>query len=408
MELILLIGTILAFWYVVTLHDKAGKYDAVKPQIDTLERDRAEIHRQVEILQHEKNALAEMQREAEAEREQKIKADRAAIETLYKQKAMGFPWLAQAYADYFALEDMKVQDHLKHKTRPAHQAAEAVKAASARRREAEFKYRVARYKTEYYESLFPWLKDLIAETEEEDLLIETYLDSSAADGEDHAAKFLTPEEYAKLPTAKKYQLALERYVARKKTKWEIGRDYERYVGYLWEQEGYTVSYHGAIEGLEDMGRDLIARKGKSIEVIQCKYWSQYKQIHEKHIFQLFGTTLEYWLGIKSKDAKDIGEFVAELEGEAISAVLVTSTLLSDRARDVAAALGVKILEELTLDEYPRIKCNVSSKEKEKIYHLPFDQQYDRIIIEPGKGEKYVSTVAEAEQAGFRRAFRWRG
>jgi len=39
----------------------------------------------------------------------------------------------------------------------------------------------------------------------------------------------------------------------------------------------------------------------------------------------------------------------------------------------------------------------------KIYHLPFDQQYDRTKIIPDKGEKYVYTVAEAEKAGFRRA-----
>ena len=35
-----------------------------------------------------------------------------------------------------------------------------------------------------------------------------------------------------------------------------------------------------------------------------------------------------------------------------------------------------------------------------------DQQYDTAIIEPHKGEFYAMTVAEAEKAGFRRAFRW--
>jgi len=29
-------------------------------------------------------------------------------------------------------------------------------------------------------------------------------------------------------------------------------------------------------------------------------------------------------------------------------------------------------------------------------------------IEPQHGERYVSTAAEAETLGFRRAFRWRG
>jgi hypothetical protein len=39
------------------------------------------------------------------------------------------------------------------------------------------------------------------------------------------------------------------------------------------------------------------------------------------------------------------------------------------------------------------------------YHLPFDQQYDRTKIIPALDECYVRTVAEAEERGFRRAFR---
>lgn len=42
---------------------------------------------------------------------------------------------------------------------------------------------------------------------------------------------------------------------------------------------------------------------------------------------------------------------------------------------------------------------------ERIYHLPFDQQYDRTKIIPALGECYVRTVSEAESLGFRRAFR---
>lgn len=54
-------------------------------------------------------------------------------------------------------------------------------------------------------------------------------------------------------------------------------------------------------------------------------------------------------------------------------------------------------------------CQVNKKRTgEKIYHLPMDQQYDRTIIEKDRNEHYVKTVAEAEKAGFRRAWRWRG
>jgi len=61
-----------------------------------------------------------------------------------------------------------------------------------------------------------------------------------------------------------------------------------------------------------------------------------------------------------------------------------------------------------LEQYPCIKCNVSLRDSEKIYHLPFDQQYDKTVIGHHKLECYVATVEEAERLGFRRAFRWHG
>jgi hypothetical protein len=55
-----------------------------------------------------------------------------------------------------------------------------------------------------------------------------------------------------------------------------------------------------------------------------------------------------------------------------------------------------------------VKCNINPQTGEKIYHLPFDQQYDRVMIGNVEGEFYAETVAEAESRGFRRAFRWMG
>ncbi len=62
---------------------------------------------------------------------------------------------------------------------------------------------------------------------------------------------------------------------------------------------------------------------------------------------------------------------------------------------------------MPLEEYPRIKCNVGRDSGERIYHLPFDQQYDNTVIEPERDEMWAMTVADAEEAGFRRAWRWR-
>lgn len=203
-------------------------------------------------------------------------------------------------------------------------------------------------------------------------------------------------------------MALDRYLKnRNKSKWQIGRDYEMYVGHVFEKEGYKIEYKGIIDGFDDLGRDIIANKNGEICIIQCKYWAQYKDIHEKHIFQLFGTTMEYWIRNFSffNRPKNFEEFAKFLNEDKIRPIFFTSTTLSETAKQMADALSIEIRENEPIGNFPRIKCNVSGRDMEKIYHLPFDQQYDRTIIEPHKGEFYAYTVKEAEDAGFRRAFR---
>ena len=413
----------------VSTYEKSIKYDELKPKFDSLiqienelikEIDTFRASRDIEIknwnskVKSDKREIEILHKQKSEEIDTKIsnwntkvQNDKHAIEILYKQKSMGFPWLANAYAEFFALEDKKIEEHLKFKKRPAYQAADAVKEVSQRRREAELRYRVTKYKIEYYENLFPWLSDLIAEDEKEDFLVSN---NDQSKNEDSAQTWLTSEEFGKLPTYEKYQLALERYVKRNKTKWEIGRDYERYVGYVWEQEGYKVTYHGIIDGFEDLGRDLIATKNNKTDVIQCKYWSKHKTIHEKHIFQLFGTTMEFWLQTNkiNSSPKGLIEFANLLMDERVTPIFITSTSLSNKAKKIAQILNVNVYEDYRMNSYPRIKCNVSSRTKEKIYHLPFDQQYDKILIEPEKGEFYADSVREAEAAGFRRASKWMG
>lgn len=91
--------------------------------------------------------------------------------------------------------------------------------------------------------------------------------------------------------------------------------------------------------------------------------------------------------------------------ETVKGIFITSTTLSETARKFANILGIEVIENKEMSDFPRIKCNINMGNK--IYHLPFDQQYDRTeITEPG--EFYAYTVKEAEQHGFRRAFRHSG
>ncbi|HPL92755.1 MAG TPA: restriction endonuclease [bacterium] len=401
------------FFTLKQIFNNSQEYIKLLPNVEKLKN----LEKLIDL--HERKVLSDYKilQEQDAFRLQnwieKVDKDKNALEILAKQKSMGFPWLAEAYADYFYLYDIEREKSLK--TR-AFKAIEIVKQIKEEKKQLIKENKFVHYKNRYYENLFPWIVDLVAETEDEYIpnFISTTTDEEKND-DDRVMDFLTIEEYKKLPTAERNQLALDRYLkSRNKSKWSIGRDYEMYIGWLYESDGWVVEYKGILDGLEDLGRDIIAKKKNAICVIQCKHWAQYKTIHEKHIFQLFGTTMEYWLknfGNKyDNHNQKFFEFSQALLNKTLRPIFISSTNLSDKAKEVAEALNVEIVENKIIDEFPRIKCNINYDEfgfPAKIYHLPMDQQYDRTIITKNKGEFYAFTVREAEAGGFRRAFKHR-
>lgn len=339
---------------------------------------------------------------------QQLDQYRSAINTLIDQKTICFPWLADAISQYHELCDLKLDELLREKAHPAAKSADIVRRLAEEKRGYHHKFILARNRVIYYEKLFPWLSDFVDASLDDTLvsLADNDVDSETAD--DPVSRYVPTGEYKSLCPSERNQLALERFLARRKAPWEIGLDYERYVGYLYERESFAVEYHGATHGLGDLGRDLIARRGAETLIIQCKCWNEHKLIHEKHVFQLFGTTVEHWLKTGAVSSQQTSLFDTPSRKLAAQPVFVTSTRLSDIARQFAAVLNVRVREELKLDpDYPRIKCNIARGTGERIYHLPFDQLYDRVVIEPEKGEFYARTAAEAEAAGYRRAWRWK-
>lgn len=251
----------------------------------------------------------------------------------------------------------------------------------------------SKYQLAYLLQLFPNLEDVI-ETDYNDLPI---IEVSELSEYDRSRDWLSKEEYQSLGSIERNQLALDRYVAsHNKTKWQIGRDYELSVGYRYSKQGFTVDYFGSYMGLEDLGRDLICKKDGKVLIVQCKYWSQIKEIHEKHVTQLYGTMISYCIE-------------HNISQEFVQGVLITNISLSKMAKQMAEYLNIKYKENYALEEFPRIKCNINYRDgmQTKIYHLPFDQQYDATKIDQS-GEFYAMTVQEAENAGFRRAFKWFG
>lgn len=351
-----------------------------KLQLDELDQKLAERHRNCVFLETDLSS-----------RQKKLDEQEDFIHKLLNSNPATAPFFAKQFADYLHLQDLKEVNYFQTKPHPAFTAAEKVKEIAAQKRTLQQQCKLQEYQLTLYETIFPWLSDF-KEISSEDL--QQFAESEIAPESEYSSlkKWLSPQEYRSLSSADRLQLALERYSKRQKSNWQIGIEYERYVGYCYEKKGYRVRYNGATEGLEDMGRDLIISKDKKMYVIQCKRWSVEKTIHEKHIFQLYGTTI-----LQKMEHPDC----------TVGSLFITTTSLSDLAKSCADYLAITVVENFPLKEYPLIKCNVS-KDGDQIYHLPFDQQYDRVIINPSDGDFYASTIAEAESKGFRHAWRWSG
>lgn len=375
----------LIFLYVCSKQrdEKAYKERQFEQKIEELNRKQMSLQRT--IVQKE-TELAEKNKKAEKFFDSIIKQS----ELIIDKGAEMYPRIAAVSADLKLINYDYAAKTLEEKAHPAYMEAMRIRELRKQTKDILFEKNLYEYKYNYIVELFPNVEDIFDsdfDDSENEIELETEADT------DRTRLFLSSEEYQKLSVTERNQLALDRYLQGKKTKWQIGRDYEMFIGFQYEKEGAKVSYCGIIKKLEDMGRDLIVEKGDRILIVQCKNWAQEKEIHEKHIFQLYGTVVLYQLSHRWKE---------------VSGVFVTSTSLSRTAKDVARYLHIETVENKKLEDFPRIKCNINRTTKEKIYHLPFDQKYDDVIIEPSRGEFFAKTVAEAEDKGFRRAMKYFG
>lgn len=325
-----------------------------------------------------------------AEYEQKIDREYAIV----TQKKQTFPFVAKLIedAEYKVAEAFAYA--LKIKKHPGLVTAKKVESYYSKKiAPLVYENKTLKNQLEYLESTFPWLEEFEQLPPEVGYHIAQDTVTTSSEYEYHS-HWISADEWQRLNPSERYQIALDRYKKREKTDWEIGREYERYVGYCYEKKGFRVQYFGATQKLEDLGRDVIASNEHVTYIIQCKYWNEHRTVREKHIFQLYGTLIMYRL--EHPDENNV------------KGLFVTSCSLSKEARQVAEYLDILVAEHYPhKPEYPIIKCNLS-RAGERIYHLPFDQQYDRVVIEPEKGEFYAMTIAEAENAGFRRAKAWLG
>ena len=364
MKIIIIILAIIAIIYSI------GYHFGVKNEHRRLEKERVKFKKGVE------------KKELELKRKFKI------IEEVTTCKFL-FSYVAELYSDFKSIVFEESEYSLRTKSRPAFKAADEVAIMKNKYKESVALAKKATYKLNFLLKTYPELSKFV---EDEELINDLTMFgnlSSLQEDYDKIIDYISKEEYLKLDECQRSQLALDRYVASfKKSKWQIGRDYELYCGYVYRKEGWNVIQNGIERGLNDLGIDIIATKGNITHIVQCKYWSQNKEIHENLICQLYGTSRMYEINHKMKFG-------------AVQPMFITNIELSKTAQEFANHLGVQV-RIWKLNDFPRIKCNINGTNK--IFHLPFDQQYDRTLISK-EGEFYAYTVKEAFDAGFRRAKR---
>ncbi|MCZ2224886.1 MAG: restriction endonuclease [Chitinophagales bacterium] len=317
-------------------------------------------------------------------------------------------WLSTKYADFFFLVDQN--NYVLPKRRNTATCSDAQKEFAKDNKKLRKRLIELELQLNHIQSLVPDVEEIIDTTKEDE-----YLDDIEVETADKINYLVDVQTQLTLKTKSEIlQSALNKYVNRKMSKMAVGKDYERYIGHLYEEDGYKVEYHGIKRGIADLGIDLICTKGLKTILIQCKNWSKTKNIHENAINQLFGTSMKYYLDkyedFKKADKGSLFEDVGIPFNKDLQPIFITTTDLSDRAMEFASALKIEVIKIPYEKNYPRIKCNIGKDEygKEiKIYHLPFDQKYD-VVQNIRNGGVNVLTIDDAEKLHYRKAFRWRG
>jgi hypothetical protein len=172
-----------------------------------------------------------------------LRSEASGLRSLIQEKFKLFPWLKSAKQELEDVLAKRAAALLIVKKHPALKAAEQVREYREKAKAAEQTLHRIRYRQEYCEYLFPWLADLFDEDIATLMTAVKREQETAIEGEhdqDPVRGFLAKEEYEALADAERNQRALDRFISNRKTNWQIGREFERFVGYCMEQDGFDV------------------------------------------------------------------------------------------------------------------------------------------------------------------------
>lgn len=367
-------------------------------ELESVNTDLSKAHKEISDLKQQILLEMDSKKKISQSLDQAIRMRNVELQKIKNDNAL-LPYVIEHLKIFEAKIDGIDSEILLKKSRPAPAASDAVREAKAQAREWRKEARLYKNQVALYEAHAPWLSELIEMSIKDvsDGLREVEATRDTSSKDDPAMRYLTTTEWASLSSTQRNQIALDRYFeSRQKNAFLAGLAYERFIGSIYEPDGFKVTYHGALNGVNDLGIDLICEIEGFFHIVQCKRYSESKGIpvRENVVAQIYG-------------AAKFFAYSKGIDPENVVPCIQTTYILSDEARRFADSLGVEYHERVKFTKYPAIKCNIS-RTGEKIYHLPFDQQYDKTVINYKDGDCYVSTVEEAEGKGFRRAYRWSG
>lgn len=167
---------------------------------------------------------------------------------------------------------------------------------------------------------------------------------------------------------------------------EQGLNYERYIGYLMEQEGHIVFYRGAYAGEKDKGVDLVALKDTQTRLIQCKCFNDQLPVEQ---VEKYLRHIQYeWENASGSPIQDIPHIWE----------LYCTSWLSNGAFQTCRTNNIKYTNHGT-GVPPLVKA--FHFEGEKRYMLPGQQFYDHIVSYiDGHNHKRFYKPEDAEKEGF--------
>lgn len=158
------------------------------------------------------------------------------------------------------------------------------------------------------------------------------------------------------------------------------RRYDLYIGYLYEYRGFNVEYCGINNGVYDDGIDLICRKDNWAILVRCKA----NGMKSYFVYYLAARALRFKMDNPSLN---------------VGALCVTSSTLSDNAKNVADKFSIAVKDTIPFQNFPYVKCKVLD-DGTKVHYTPLDNEYLTTTVSSENGDMFCDTANDAMQQGF--------